>query len=674
MSHPHRIIIRLRRHIALVRAWWLKFTLQQERRRGLYGTVAFLSMMNQRVPHNPRSAFWGALTCIAAAASLACWAWFAGGRLGPLQLEVPWRYALVSVGLTLLALLLALCGVFALRWRGGCGTSCRIAGAVDYVMSLGCVIVLASFRALDVWNTAFDEYSWRYPVYSALRVIFMAYLAAALAGSGKWVLALIESRWGEISLGSIERALVAFFLGAAAWYIVFFAAGIAGALRYFIVAPLFVLGVWSSRALLHNACQRTLGWVLRGLRTATLVRLTLICLPLGVLSVSWLHVLVNRGLAVVGFDYDSSGHYLPYYQAVVEQGGTSVNELWYHFWISKGAALHFVATMLTDLEGPQLVSFTFLTAAVLALALLVRYISGYAAVGISAGAILLAPFSLFSYYQKQHIVTAAFVSGMLWVVTRSWLSKDYSKASSIGVLSVLAVAAVLNAPPFAAVACLFLGLTALTWGIASKAAGGVLAWATTIPAATAFAAVVVVLLINYALTGLLEVTPFRLFWSLVDQSVFSTLVSPYLMLFLDAGTAPATGNASLLDPNDSMRIVHLLHVQFLPDDLALTATSLLAGAFIVGLFDKKLRSLFFGAIVPAAAFVASAAALAIVIRQPGSMDRFYVFSLVPVAYLAITGPAIIVRRLNDRQSSTPALHSVRIVAVPILLAMGVLDT
>lgn len=227
-------------------------------------------MLNQRVPHNPRTTLAGALTCIAAAASLAYWAWITAGQLGPLHLEVPWRYALVSVGLLLLALLLALCGVFTLRWRGaparqGAAVVANMAGLwAPLIMSLGCVMVLASFRGLDVWNTAFDEYSWRYPVYSALRVIFMAYLAAALAGSGKWVLALIERRWGNISLGPLERALAAFFAGAAAWTIVLLAAGLAGALRYFIVAPLFVLGVWSSWTLLRDAWRHTRNWVLRG--------------------------------------------------------------------------------------------------------------------------------------------------------------------------------------------------------------------------------------------------------------------------------------------------------------------------------------------------------------------------------------------------------------------------
>lgn len=188
--------------------------------------------------------------------------------------------------------------------------------------------------------------------------------------------------------------------------------------------------------------------------------------------------------------------------------------------------------------------------------------------------------------------------GVLWLVTRNWISRDFSKTSSVAVICVLALAAVLHAPPFAAVVCLFLALMAATWSIATNVAGERPAWSTTVPAAVIFAAVIGVLLVNYAMTGLMEATPFRLFWNMANQSVFSALVSPYLVLFLEEGTTPSTGKVGLIDALDPIRLGNLLHVQYLPDDVALAAGRLLGCLLILCLFDKKLRSLFLARLCP----------------------------------------------------------------------------
>ena len=53
---------------------------------------------------------------------------------------------------------------------------------------------------------------------------------------------------------------------------------------------------------------------------------------------------------------DYFSHYFPYYKEVVRNGNIWPNELWYHFYISKGFGDVFFAIVLSDLLGPQAVS------------------------------------------------------------------------------------------------------------------------------------------------------------------------------------------------------------------------------------------------------------------------------------------------------------------------------
>ncbi|MBW7885067.1 MAG: hypothetical protein H3C34_21010 [Caldilineaceae bacterium] len=509
------------------------------------------------------------------------------------------------------------------------------------------IVWFGLFQWLDVWNAHFDLHTWHYYAYTPMRLLFMLLLALALIGTGRLVLAIVRKQWGPMQLGPIESVVAAFFLGASTWYLILFVLGLLGLMTRYLVVPAFVVSISLSLPLFSAGLRRLRQGIQEGSAAIHLLEAILVCIPLGALFVLWLQVLVNRGLSVAGFEYDSSGHYLPYYRAVVENGGTAVNELWYHFWMTKGAGLHFVAVMLTDLQGPQLVSFLFLTMAVVTLVIAVRRMSGNLSLSFGAGVLFLAPFVHgFPYYQKLHIVTLAIVGGMLWLVTLAWRQGTLLRPAWLIPVTLLACAATLHTAPMAAILVPFLALTYGSFAFAyrhNQARNLYLRWA--IPAGMVLITVLGVLVLNYSTAGVMELTPFRLFWNLANQTRFSNVISPYLMLFLDEGTSAATGNASLSSIEFS-RLASLLQLSFMPSPLLYFAGFLLLAIAVIFGFDVKMRRIVLqNGILPTFLLLATAALVSLTVRQPGSIDRFYLFVLFPLVLFLVMLPADAVRRI-----------------------------
>jgi hypothetical protein len=628
-----------------------------------------LRVLYQRLNQPPPAIFrMMALVCFAAGGFFLNRAWEENLRLGVRSIYL-WEYAFAATSLLATSIFFSICSLLSkpklkIDTLVNEYTPIPKGWIISSLLGLSCVAVLSAFRWLDLWNSGFDEPSWRYAAYTMLRIAFMALLVAALIGTGRWILEIIERYWGELALGNIDRPLAAFFSGAATWYILLFPLGLLGLLRPFIVIPFFVSAVWFAWPLIANTIEEVRIRIPLELSRGKSINLILIGLPLGVLIPIWLHVLVTQGLAINGFGYDSSGHYLPYYQAVVASGSTDINEPWYHFWVSKGAGLHFVATMLTDIQGAQLVSFTFLTITVITLIKLLQLISGRISLGICAAAIFLAPFVYtFAYYQKHHIVTTALVGGMLWIMTQAWRQGTLNNLPNVVFLSLLAFAMVLHTPTLAALICPFLAVSMWIAHSLANDNNHFRRWTAAIPAAIAALGICLVFIVNFAKTGLMEVTPFRLFWNFANQSVFSAHVSPYIMLFADEGTSPATGKAALVDVFEPRRLAHLLHMQFLPKLLLVISLAFLCLCPFVCFFDRKLRHLVASTLLPALLLITTAAALGVLVQQPGSIERFYVFVLFPLVVVAVGIVGIVIRRLEEFQLKGRVNHVKELLAI-----------
>ncbi|HVA41597.1 MAG TPA: hypothetical protein VNF49_13080, partial [Candidatus Binataceae bacterium] len=484
------------------------------------------------------------------------------------------------------------------------------------------------------------------------RLAYAAFLAVALLGSGRFALNRVSAGWRAVLQQTpVERLLLCFYGGAGIAIPLLYAVDAAGLLYRWLVIPLFLAAVWLGYPAVADAFASP-----RVHPTGPSRPRTFALAALGVaLAGIWVFILLNSTLAVVGFDHDSASHYLPYYQEVVANHGTRPNQYWYHFWVSKGAGLHFLSILLTDLEAPQLVSSVFLAFGALAMYAAVREASRSAAWALAAAAVLSAGFiGHFPYFQKDHIVSLGLVAGLLWAATSESLARDPRLRRMA--LTVLAIAAVVNAPPLAAVLVGFLALlSALEWWRLPRRTAAA-AVAALVPAVAAGATILAILCLNFLWTGLAEITPFKVFLAFADQRRLAHYFSPYLLLWADEGSRGSTGELSLAALASRQYILHRLHGLLQLEALAPRILSLLAisvPALLVTLLWKPWRDAAGGRFFPAILLLAFAVALGFVVNQPGSLDRFYTFAFFPVILIGIGSLAVFFGVMSSRVQAGP---------------------
>jgi len=520
-------------------------------------------------------------------------------------------------------------------------------GATQYVAISAAILLW--FRWADVWNTQFAAPGLAYLGYNAARLVFALFLSVALVGAGRTVLRPAEAPPGSHYSVLLATAVSCFFTGAAAWIVGLFVLGLCGGLYWWLLLAIAAACAWRGYAVVAGLGSAMRSAVAQSAQLRSAYGALWLGALAAALAATWGLVLLNSGLAVSGFEYDSSGHYLPYYQAVVENHGIGPNELWYHFWVSKGAGLHFLSVLLTDVQGPQLVSLVFSVAAAVAMFALVREAGGSSIWGLGAAAILSAAFvSEFVYFQKHHLVTLGLVAGLLWSARPE--DRGATGARLAG-RALLAAAAVMHTPPIGAVVLPYLGVLALLEWRQQHAAGARLSVAPGLPAAAALAALCFMIGLNYLWAGLGEVTPFKLFFDHADQERLARYASPYLILMAQEGSGDATGKlslAALASPElFVLRIRDLLRLQALaPRVLVLLA--LAAFAWIAAAIAwRAWRAALLRSFGPALALLAVATAVGFFVNQPGSIERFYTFAFFPVVQLALGAPALMLRLAGD---------------------------
>lgn len=563
-----------------------------------------------------------------------------------------------------------------LGWLGRAGNAFTIspwARRALFVLVFG--MVIAWLKYVDVWTTRFAVAGPVYFFYNCARAAFWFFMAVALLGTGRFVLARLQSDGETAGRSSMERMLSAFCLGASVWIILLFIAGLLGLLYWLPAAVLMGAAIWwgypgvgePGRDIRERADFDGMGTFSGALATAVLVV---------ALAFIWALAALNGGFAVSGFEYDSSGHYLPYYQQVVENHGTRPNELWYHFWVSKGAGLHFLSIMLTDVQGPQLVSFMFLLAAALCLFVLVRRASRSIPWALLAAVVFSAPFiAYFFYYQKQHLVTTGLVAGILWFASMPAAVRG-TRAGAVS-LGAISSAAIINTPPLAAVLLPFLGLLFLRDVVVARNERSASRWFLAAPVISAGAAISAILTINYLWTGLGEVTPFKLFLAHADQAKLSRYVSPYLFLMAEEGSSDTTGRLSLDALSSSAfilgRVQGLLRLQAFAPAVVIVLLIILAFILVLALAFRRIRTTIAEPFHAPILFLLAALAVGFLINQPGSIERFYTFAFLPVALLAVGIPAAIAHSIGE-SGGRSLRELVRYGAIVLVLFLGLVSS
>jgi hypothetical protein len=321
----------------------------------------------------------------------------------------------------------------------------RLAFALPYVA------LLIWFHEVDVYHRHFSESGIIVFAYNCFRVLFIFYLFWIVATAGLLLLRPVAHQ--ELAeLGVLERLALGFFTGSGVWHVAMLALGYLDLYTVPVAIaatlPLVILSYVPARAaacdiyhaVITDCGLKWLDWLLVALAAIAIIMLLMV-----------------KGL-YPGGGHDYFTHYFYYLQAVIERGGLWPNDVWYHYYYDKGAGLVFLGILLTDLLAPQLVTFTFIVTAGLALFLLLRRIAPHTLWPL-AGTVLF--FLVYIYtpgaallysmnggwgdFEKLHEINAALVIAIVWVTIEALTSTDRRRILwSIGATSTVVCAVLVN--------------------------------------------------------------------------------------------------------------------------------------------------------------------------------------------------------------------------------------
>jgi hypothetical protein len=365
----------------------------------------------------------------------------------------------------------------------------------------GFIGVVAWFSGVDFYHRHFFDTG---PVVAAdnlVRIVFVVGFSWLIYAPGAAAAALIMSADERAALTPPERAVLGFGMGVGIWHVVMLILGLLGLYdRPVIVGLCLVVVVASSRHFANTAIAqwRTLavGFVelRRGRATPEQIGVILIAV-----AAVWL--LLLRGL-FPGGGGDYYTHYFYYYLEVLKNHGLAPNDVWYHYYYSKGSGLAFLGMLLTDPEAPALTTYPCVVFAAVAIATLAARMAPHS-LWPAAGAVIYLFYYLVSFsadgggqFQKDHEEVAALVALTAWALCmerRAALTPFRIMAAAT------AIAAALVTPPIAILLGFFIGLLA-AWSMVRRRWSEM--WGYSVVVAAIASAVLAVFVVSYLQTGL----------------------------------------------------------------------------------------------------------------------------------------------------------------------------
>jgi hypothetical protein len=417
--------------------------------------------------------------------------------------------------------------------------------------------LLVFFKWVDVYHTQFAARGAIVVGYNAARVAFTFYLFWIIAAPGRLLLRWIAAE--RIDAVTLPEALVlSFFAGAGLWHLGMLALGFINLYTVPVAVALTLPAVGLSfpavRATLNAAGKRAHCLTHLGPPERIGIGLALL---LGAL------LLLLKGLYPAG-SADYFAHYFPYYREVIERGGVWPNDVWYHYFYSKGLGLFFLGMLLTDPLAPQLVTFCCMAAAALVLFVAVRDIAPgtnwpMATVLLFLGLYVFTPG--WAEFEKQHELNTALVVAVLWMTHRALGAKpsDVLMFGAVAALAIMAavIANVLIAVFFGAIFSLF----ALILMVRRRFRNGLICAAL---ASWSGALVVFNFALNYVTVGLPSDLGIPYAWSIADvEKLYQWGSLPIVLIFYWGRKAAVAAAVPLVSPDSYKLLVQSLRLDLL---------------------------------------------------------------------------------------------------------------
>jgi len=512
---------------------------------------------------------------------------------------------------------------------------------IHAVLILGFLLLTLWFRYAAPYENYFFISTWEQRTLHLLaRTAFTLYFLGILFGAGQWLLKGIARNLGHFSLTGCEEVAISLLAGSALLHLVMFIMGFGQLYTFGLLASLGALALTGIGRLpkLLQMPQFSNETCCGGLALA------------GLLVVAIVMVFLTKCLYFTGTG-DYFTHYFHYYLRVVQSKGIWPNDVWYHFYISKGAGDIFFAMILSDVLAPFTVSFVmYFTGIVITYAFIRRMTDStpaslLACVMVASIFLLPAGYLNWAEFSKQHTITGALFWGIVWA---GWMLEQLPEEERSAwriVTAATVIGLMIFRAQMAALCVVYFAVMAII--AAFRRSSSVYSYIFLILVAGLGA--LDILAINYAITGLADVTPNRLFWGLADQEKFSHWVSPFLWLLLELGSSPDISTLGASHPSALLSMALILRLDLLlPFAIPIFLCIVLIGVAIG--YGRKLilsPALLHG-LLSLVAILLAAGAVFLCVKQFDSTFRLYVFCIYPIMMLVAILAALVLQAYSGK--------------------------
>jgi len=372
---------------------------------------------------------------------------------------------------------------------------------VAAALILGFIGVVAWFGGVDFYHLHFFDTGPVVAADNVVRIIFVGIFSWLIYAPGAAIAALVMSSDERAALMPPERGVLGFGIGLGVWHVAMLILGLAGLYyRPAIVGLCLVVVVASARHFANVAVSGSrsfaVGFAELRQGRATPERIGMILI--GVVAV-WL--LLLRGL-FPGGGGDYYTHYFYYYLEVLNNHGLAPNDVWYHYYYSKGSGLAFLGMLLTDPEAPALTTYPCVVFAAVAIAMLAARMAPNS-LWPAAGAFVYLFYYLVSFsadgggqFQKDHEEIAALVALTTWALC---MERRAAPTPFRILAAATAIAAAIVTPAIAILLGFFVGLLA-AWSLMRRRWSDM--WGYGVVVAAIAGAVLAGFVVSYLQTGL----------------------------------------------------------------------------------------------------------------------------------------------------------------------------
>ena len=291
----------------------------------------------------------------------------------------------------------------------------------------------------NIYYEHFFESGLNIFVYNLCRFIFVFFLLWVIYAAGNFFTSIFISQL-RARYSLVERLILGFVTGFAFWHVLLLILGLSNlyypSVMIYLCVVILILSGNNFRQIVYEAGDTLIDcfnskWAIEG---KTFLILTL--------ALCWLFV--TKVLAPGGSG-DFFTHYYYYYIEVLKNHGLAPNDVWYHFFYSKGAGIQFLSMLLTDPSGLQMAPFCCVFIATLAITSLAFSLAPGSFWPLSCSLLYLLYTIFFSEFQKTHDETSALIVLLIWALCLFGTSFDkWKRPAFIALCSIIVSGAILT--------------------------------------------------------------------------------------------------------------------------------------------------------------------------------------------------------------------------------------